>query len=67
MLMLKLLFLDLKKSKFGSLFIIFLIACSVALSIAVSISERAFAKAVPMQQKNSILLLAHRAVKFSWH
>lgn len=42
MLMLKLLFLDLKKSKFGSLFIIFLIACSVALSIAVSISERAF-------------------------
>lgn len=41
MLMLKLLLLDFKKSKFGSLMIIFLIALSTALSITVSLQERA--------------------------
>ena len=41
MLMLKLLLLDFKKSKFGSLIIIFLIALSTALSITVSLQERA--------------------------
>ncbi|KAE9527941.1 FtsX-like permease family protein [Testudinibacter aquarius] len=41
MLMLKLLLLDFKKSKFGSLLIIFLIALSTALSITVNLQERA--------------------------
>lgn len=41
MLMLKLLLLDFKRSKFGSLMIIFLIALSTALSITVSLQERA--------------------------